>query len=220
MALPREDVASGTMQELAGFEDLLRAIDEDQATAPTRCDGWTVADVAAHVTGTSADIANGRLAELAGPNASSRQVAERKGVSLSDVADELHQSVKVCQDLVVTFDDAAWAGPAPAGITGTLGQGVEAIWYDAYLHGDDIRAALGLPSERGPGLRASVSHLADMLTNREWGPATLAFDGLEPFPVSGGGDEITGDALAFVLVATGRADPATLGLDPSVNIYG
>ena len=30
---------------------------------------------------------------------------------------------------------------------------------------------------------------------------------------------MTGDPLQFVLVATGRADPAPLGLDASVNIY-
>jgi len=37
--------------------------------------------------------------------------------------------------------------------------------------------------------------------------------------VSGGGPEITGDALQFALVATGRADAATMGLDPGVSIY-
>jgi hypothetical protein len=31
---------------------------------------------------------------------------------------------------------------------------------------------------------------------------------------------LTGDPLPFVLAATGRSDPAALGLDPSVNIYG
>ena len=31
--------------------------------------------------------------------------------------------------------------------------------------------------------------------------------------------EITGDPHQFVLVATGRADAATMGLDPEVSIY-
>ena len=30
---------------------------------------------------------------------------------------------------------------------------------------------------------------------------------------------MTGDPLAFVLAATGHADPAPLGLDETVNIY-
>jgi hypothetical protein len=35
----------------------------------------------------------------------------------------------------------------------------------------------------------------------------------------GSGRRVTGDPHQFVLVATGRADPATLGLDESVNVY-
>ena len=37
--------------------------------------------------------------------------------------------------------------------------------------------------------------------------------------VGGGGRRITGDPLAFVLVATGRGDPAPSALDETVNIY-
>ena len=109
--------------------------------------------------------------------------------------------------------------PAPGGYDGTLGQGVEALWYDTYLHGDDVRAALGLPSLRGSGLRASVHHVAHELGKRGWGPATLAFDGIEEVPVGAGGTKHTGDALEFVLVATGRADPAALGPDGPLDIY-
>jgi len=31
---------------------------------------------------------------------------------------------------------------------------------------------------------------------------------------------LTGDPLPFVLMATGRSDPAALGLGPTVNVYG
>jgi hypothetical protein len=37
--------------------------------------------------------------------------------------------------------------------------------------------------------------------------------------VGDGGREITGDPMQFVLVATGRADPALIGLEPGVSIY-
>jgi hypothetical protein len=93
------------------------------------------------------------------------------------------------------------------------------LWYDAFVHADDIRAALGRPSEGGAGLAASVEYLAGELTTRDWGPATLALEGLPRHDVSGGGGEITGDAMQFVLVATGRAEPATIGLEPGVSIY-
>jgi hypothetical protein len=150
-----------------------------------------------------------------------RQVDERRGRSPAELADELDADAKIAADLVAGFDDSTWNGPAPAGIPGTLGEGVEALWYDAYLHADDIRAAIGRSSERGPGLRASVSHVVDELERRGWGPATLALDGMPETNVGGGGGRrITGDALEFTLVATGRRDPSTLGLDASVNIYG
>jgi len=220
MGLPREEVVSGSAAELARFEELIRPLSVAEWKTPTRCAGWATGDVAKHVAGTIADIVTGRFAELAAPDAPSRQVAERRGKSAREVADELHQATKVVADIGAAFDDAAWAGPAPAGIPGTLGEGVEAIWYDAYVHAEDIRAALDRRSERGPGVRVSVSHLADLLGQRGWGPAVLALDGLEEIPVSGGGGQrVTGDPLTFILVATGRQDAHVMGLDGSVNVY-
>jgi uncharacterized protein (TIGR03083 family) len=213
MGLPRQETLTGTADELAQFEALVRPLTATQWQAPTRCAGWAIGDVAAHVTGTIADIATGRLAELAAPDASARQVAERRGRPPREVADELQQATKVVGDVAAGFDDAAWSGPAPSGIPGTLGQGIEAIWYDTYIHAEDIRSALGRQPERGPGLRVSVSHLADLLGRRGWGPAVLALDGLDEVPVSGG------DPLTFVLVATGRLAAAEMGLERSVNVY-
>lgn len=101
-----------------------------------------------------------------------------------------------------------------------MGSGVESLWYDAFLHGDDIRTALDLGSVTSDALRASVSHIAQILTTQGWGSATVALDGIESFDIAGGGDRrITGDPLAFVLATTGRADPASIGLDATANIY-
>ena len=74
-----------------------------------------------------------------------------------------------------------------------------------------------MPADVDP--TAAVSHIADVLTQRTWRPATIALDGLPRFEVSGGGDEITGAPWPFALAATGRDDPRTLGLDASINIY-
>src|SRR5262249_7805558 len=120
--------------------------------------------------------------------------------------------------LLDAIDDAAWAGPV-AGLDLTLGEGVLTLWYDAFVHADDIRAAIGHPSEIGPGLEASVAYLAGELTKKDYPPATLALAGLDRYDVSGGGRAITGDPMQFVLVATGRADAATMGLPPEVSIY-
>jgi uncharacterized protein (TIGR03083 family) len=219
MTLPREEVVAGFAAELERFETLIRSVGDDEWTTPSRCEGWTAADVAGHVTGQLADIVNGRFDGLGTPEVTARQVEERRGRSPKELADELAEVVKVGNVIMASFDDAAWAGPGPAGLA-TLGEGAEALWFDAYVHGDDIRAALGRPSEPGPGVRASAFHLADLLTQNGWGPATLHLDGIEPITVSGGGGRtVEAEPMAFVLVASGRQDPATIGLDPKVNVY-
>ena len=219
--LPRSDVQAGFAPDLNALAELIRSLDAAALGRPTRCEGWTVSDVAAHVAGSMADVVAGRLEGAGSPEWTARQVDERRGRSAAELADEVAGSAKVTDDLLAAFDDDAWAGPAPAGVTGTLGDGVLALWYDAYLHADDIRAAVGLASVRGPGLHASVVHVADTLTTNGWGPATLALDGLDEIAISGGSEQrrITGDPLAFVLAATGRAEAATVALGPDVNIY-
>lgn len=220
MSLPREEIANGLVDELTRFAALVRSLSPDEWTSPTRCDGWTVADVAGHVTGQFVDALSGRVDGLGSPEVTAREVEERRGRSPAEIADELEQAVKLGADLLPTFDAAAWSGPAPGAPDLTLGEGIEALWTDAWVHGDDIRAAIGRPSERSSGLRGSVFHYAELAGRSGWGPATLQLDGTERIDVRGGGGTIVeGDPLDFVLVATGRRDPATLGLDETVNVY-
>jgi uncharacterized protein (TIGR03083 family) len=220
MTLSRTEIVEGLVAELAAFGALIGPLDADAWAAPTRCEGWTVADVSAHVIGSMADVVSGRLEGLGSPEVTAREVAERQGRSPAELAAELDGVTKLTFELGQAFDDAAWAAPAPGGYDGSLGEGVEALWYDAYLHADDIRVALGRPSERGPGLRPAVHHVAVLLDKKGWGPATLDLDGVETVLVGGGGRDVTGDPMAFVLAATGRGDPVALGLDASVNVYG
>jgi len=219
MTLSRTEVVVGLLDELDAFGELIGPLGEKAWAAPTRCDGWSVADVAAHVIGSMADVVGGRLEGLGSPEVTAREVAERQGRSPAELVAELAAVTKLTSELAGAFDDAAWAAPAPGGYDGSLGEGVEALWYDTFLHADDIRSALGRPSARGPGVRVSVVHVAMMLDKSGWGPSTLHFDGMEPVTVGVGGPVLTGDPMPFVLAATGRGDPAPLGLDSSVNIY-
>ena len=221
MTLSRQDVTTGFPAELESFRLFILSLDDDQWSAASRCDGWTVADVAGHVVGTMADVANGQLEGLGTPEMTEREVAERRGRSRAELADELAGVTKIAQDMLASFDDNVWLAPSPGGYDGNLGQGVEALFYDTWLHADDMRAPLGLPSQRGgEGLRAAVHHVAFEAAKLGYGPATLALDGVEEVPVGdGSGPRITGDAFDFVLVATGRAqgEPGAFGDVP--NIY-
>lgn len=220
MTVARDIAVPGTTAEYQAFAELIRPLSAEEWSAPTRCEGWTVGDVAAHVIGTLSDVVAFRLDGLGTPEVTLRQVEERRGRTPAELAEELDGAGKLAADLLAGFDDAAWASPSPGGVDGTLGFGIEALWYDTYVHNEDIRAALGRPAARGEGLVPSVSHIATLLDQQGWGPATLQLDGLEPATIGGGGDRtVTGDPLAFVLAATGRLDPATLGLDETVNIY-
>lgn len=217
--LSRSEIESGYPVELASFAELLRSLTPEEMATPSRCTGWTVADVAAHVAGGLTDVVNFNLEGAGTPEWTQRQVDDRKGRTPAELADELQESTEKAVGLMAAFDDDAWNGPAPAGVAGTIGTGIEGLFYDVYLHGDDIRSSIGRPSVGGPGLRASVHHVAGILTDRGFKGSTLALDGVDEVPVSGGGDTITGDPLQFVLAATGRTDPAPLGLSPDVNIY-
>ena len=218
--LTRQEIETGYPQELAAFAGLLRSLGDDDLALPTRCAGWTVRDVAVHVIGTLADVSAFRLDGLGTPETHARWSEERAGRSGPELADELDGLAKAATDLLAGFDDAAWNGPVPGPIAGTIGQGIEALYYDTYVHNDDIRSALGQPTAPSPGgLKASIHHIAFVLEDQGHAPLSLALDGVEPVDVGGGGKTVTGDAHQFVLATTGRRDPSAFGLGPEANIY-
>lgn len=190
MALPRNEVSDGIIEELARFEVLLRSLDTTQWDRPSRCAGWTVGDVARHVVGSMADVAAGRLDGLGTPEVTEREVAERQGRGPAELADECAEVTKAAAGLLPLFDDAAWAGQAPGGYDGTLGDGVEALWYDTWMHADDIRAAIGAPTEFGPAWPGVMSHVRFELSKRGWNGAVV--------------DTPDARGHEFLMIATGR----------------
>jgi uncharacterized protein (TIGR03083 family) len=212
--LVRTDVARGVLDEYESFAALVESLDTEAWETPTRCTGFEVRDVAGHVIGLAEDVVKG----VPGSRNAEEEAASVRGDTPAQAAARLRAAIESLRPLLDALDDDMWNGPS--GVPDlTFGRGVLTLWYDAFVHADDIRAALGRPSEAGAGLAASVEYLAGELTTRDWGPATLALEGLPDHDVSGGGGEITGDPMQFVLVATGRAEPATMGLEPGVSIY-
>ncbi len=212
--LERTDVARGAIDEYTSFAALIDSLDATAWDTPTRCDGFLVRDVAGHVVGLAEDVARG----VPGSRNAAEEAASVRGDSPAQVAIRLRAAIASIQPLLDALDDDMWNGPS--GVPDlSFGRGVLTLWYDAFVHADDIRAALGRGSEAGAGLSASVEYLAGELATRGWGPATLALDGMPRFDVGSGGREIAGAPMQFVLVATGRAEPVTMGLEPGVSIY-
>ena len=219
MTLSRAVAVPGMLAEYEAFGELIDGLSAGQWATPTRCAGWTVADVAAHVVGQLTDVVQLRLDGLGTDEVTNREVAERKGRTPAELVDELRSSAKAGAEMASGFDDAAWEGPIQ-GVDGTLGFGIEALWFDTFVHADDIRSALGMASVESDGLIASASHLTQLLTERGWGPADVRLGRVGTFPVSGGGGRtIDAEPLEFALVASGRLDPSRLGLDETVNVY-
>jgi uncharacterized protein (TIGR03083 family) len=205
MTLSRTDISDGLINELNAFEQLVRSLSQAELDSPSRCEGWTVGDVARHAIGGIADVTIGRLDGLGSPEVTAREVAERAGWTAEQLADECAQVTKAVAGLLGVFDDTTWEAPAGGGYDGTLGRGVEALWYDTWLHGDDIRNALGRPTELGNGLPAALSHIEYSLGQQGWAGVVPAVD--DP------------NAFAFILASTGRVDGASFGADAPINLY-
>ncbi len=201
MALDRQQVMDGLTGELERFEALISLLSDQEWNTPSRCQSWTVGDVARHVIGSMADVAAGQVEGLGTPEVTKREVDERAGSSPVELAEECAKVRDVAGKTLALFDEAAWQAPSPGGYEGTLGDGVEALWYDTWLHADDIRASLGRASEPGTGLAGAVSHVGFELRKR-------GHDG-----------RVVGDPFTWVLVGTGRADPSTIGEGAPPNIY-
>jgi uncharacterized protein (TIGR03083 family) len=210
----RQEIIEAFQEGLVRFSTLVRPLTVEQLATPSRCEGWTAGDVAAHFVGSITEIEGQGT-----PPVTKRQVEERKGRSGAELADELDTAAAAVPVLLAAFPDDAWDAPL-AGFDGTLTQGVEALLYDGAVHADDIDDALNLghhPTQAE--LVAAVSHVAFHLEDQDWGPAMLALDGMPEVQLGDGGPRITGNAGKFVLAATGRGNPADFGLDDTVNIY-
>ncbi|MDQ1380987.1 MAG: hypothetical protein QOJ71_1706 [Actinomycetota bacterium] len=212
--LDRPHISRGCLAGYESLATLIEGLTEDEWNARSRCGEWQARDVAGHVIGLAEDTAAG----VPGSRNSEEEAASVRHETPAGAAARLRAAAATLQSLLDAIDDDAWSGPS--GLPDlTLGDGVLTLWYDTYVHTDDIRAALGKESERGDGLDATIAYLAGQLTAKGWGPATLVLDGAGRRDVSGGGREIVGDAMQFAMVATGRADASTMGLGPDVNIY-
>lgn len=63
MMLTRQQVLRGTVDEYELFAELVAGLDDAQWSAPSRCEGWEVRDVAAHVYGTVHDVLAGTVGQ-------------------------------------------------------------------------------------------------------------------------------------------------------------
>ncbi|OBG41542.1 maleylpyruvate isomerase family mycothiol-dependent enzyme [Mycobacterium sp. E3198] len=210
----RAATITGLVNEYRSFAELIGALDASDWSRDTRCTGWQVRDVAGHVVGQAVDTISGAV----GTRTPDDQAAALRGESPAALAERLRAAADWVAQLATVIDDAAWSAPSPVpGLT--LGQGVHALLDDAYVHGDDIRAALGLPFDGGPGLRAGIDFVLGALLRDDAAAADPAVARLLVVPTEQFEQQTGMTEHVFLLAATGRSDPARLGLPDCVNIF-
>lgn len=135
-------------------EALLASLDNEQWTAPTRCEGWDVADVVAHLitvnTFWTLSITRGlagtptRYLENFDPTVTPGElVAGMRGTPPFELLDQLVASNDVLLDLVGHLDSAGWSKPAecPVGHLPIRLVIQHGLW-DGWIHERDIALPL------------------------------------------------------------------------------
>jgi uncharacterized protein (TIGR03083 family) len=212
--MKRAETIAGLFAEYDAFTELIAPLTPEEWRTPTRCAGWEVRDVSGHVVANLVDSATGEV----GTRTPDEQARAFRDVTPAEHVERLHATAVRLRPFFDGLDDEAWAGASP--VAGrSLGNGILTLWYDTYVHADDIRTALGRPAEHTAGLDASLYWVREELERRGWGPARITLDGVDEHVIGTGGPVVSGDPLRFLLAATGRSDPAEFGMDESVNVH-
>lgn len=210
----RDQTMTGLLHQYDSFAELIGTLDDSQWARQTRCTGWQVRDVAGHLVGQAVDTVSGTI----GSRTPDEQASALRGESPPALAARLHSAMDSLTRLMPVFDDALWSAPSPVpGLT--VGQGMHSLLQDAYLHGDDIRAALGLPPDAGAGLPASLDFVLGALLRDDAAAAEPAIAQLLAVPADQFSEKTGIAAHDFLLAATGRCDPASLLLPDAINIF-
>jgi uncharacterized protein (TIGR03083 family) len=138
------------------FEAMLRGLDDDAWRAPSRCDDWTVQDVAAHLVGVNGvwqmSIAAGvggtptRVLTQFDPAATpDLLIAPMRTLPPRDVLDQLTASHDGLLDAIAALDADQWQMPAesPPGHVTIRVLAFHALW-DNWIHERDVALPVGV----------------------------------------------------------------------------
>lgn len=158
--VPDDQLAPASRQRRR-FEALLADLSEEEWNAPSRCDGWSVHDVSAHLVGVNSFWSASLAAGLAGRptrilgsfdpvETPELMVAQMRGLTRSEVLDQLAQTTDTFVNAMSELDDEGWSmlAEAPPGHLPIRLMVQHALW-DCWVHERDIAIPLGVktPSE-------------------------------------------------------------------------
>lgn len=155
------------------FAKALSTLSPEHWAAPSRCEGWRVQDVVAHLAGTdqywNLSIASGAAGEptrmLVGfdPKATpARLVDAVRGASPEDTLASFIQGSEALCATLEALDDAGWTAlsETPLGHVTVSAAAHHALW-DAWIHERDVLSPLGMTQEVEPDeVMASLRYVA------------------------------------------------------------
>ena len=152
---------------------LLAELDDDAWRSATRCDGWTVKDVIAHLDGTNVFWRHSVLAGLAGEptrvlanfdpaSTPPLMIEASRETEPAEVLDQFIASNEAFLATLADLDEAQWSTVAesPAGHVPMRLLAHHALW-DCWVHERDIALPLGLtPTEEPDEVRSCLRYAA------------------------------------------------------------
>lgn len=185
--------------------DLLAGLDDEQWATPSLCDGWTVRDVAAHMTA-GWSFPKLRFAGLMlrhrgfdGANAEAARILARRPTG--EIVDDLRANAE---------------NPFAPPIVGIVAQ-----LADVITHGQDIARPLGIahtvvPENVRPALDLSVSRSAGLVSPTKH-RAGLRFETTDQTWTHGDGPTVRGDSVSVLLALLGRGAAVDTLAGPGVD---
>ncbi|MGH9086133.1 MAG: maleylpyruvate isomerase N-terminal domain-containing protein [Acidimicrobiales bacterium] len=159
---PVDDPSVPLLRQRQRLRDVLAGLDQAQWATESRCAGWSVQDVIAHLVGTNQFWAASMAAGLAGvptrflgsfdPVATpAEMVGGMRSLTPADVLARFVESNAALAALVGDLDPDAWTvlAEAPPGHVPLHAVALHALW-DAWIHERDVVLPLGLPAAEEP----------------------------------------------------------------------
>ena len=182
--LPLANPSVPLLRQRRRMVDFAGSLDPDLWAVASRCSGWSIQDVVAHLIGTNrfwalsirSGVAGSPTRLLVGfdPVATPAMMVESmRSLTPDGVLNEFGESVEDLASSLEGIDDLSWSRPAeaPPGHVALGAVALHALW-DAWVHERDILLPLGhAPVEEADEVTASLVYAAIL------GPAVMAASG-------------------------------------------
>jgi uncharacterized protein (TIGR03083 family) len=168
------------------FADVLSSLSPDQWATPSRCEGWSVQDIAAHLAGTdqfwnlaiTSGLSGAPTRMLVGfdPKATPAALVDaERGASPTDTLAAFRKATEALCSIVASLDDEGWTAlaEAPPGHVTVSAAAHHALW-DSWVHERDVLVPLGMAQDEEPDEIVAILRYVAALKPRARAPVAGA----------------------------------------------